>query len=475
MPFHFLPDTEGHMVIYGTSGAGKSAALRTLAVSAGITPRGGPVHVYGLDFGSGALRMLEPLPHVGSVISGDDAERVARLFATLRSELDRRGDAYSAVGAATLTEYRALSGKSDEPRIVVLIDGFAAFRNDYEAVIGRSDTYNALQEVLSDGRAVGIHVVLSADRFQSIPSALNAMIQRRVVLRMSDTDAYNILNVPKDVLNPESVPGRAIVGENEAQIAIVGGTRSMKEQSLAIETDGGIHVAPRRAGCSAGAGAPAELPHRRGPRSPRRPARGRALRRRPRPVRDRADRYVRDRRPSREREEQCARGDHPADAAGAAGHTHAVPRVVALAGEERGGVDGFGGRRHQRHGGRRRDRREGRSRSQAGRGRRGRGGVRVVAAGDAAVRPGQAGGRGELLLLFTGDTSEWTSNFGLLGEIKQSRRGVVLQPETIDGELVLKAPLPRIGRGEFRWGVRCSRSAERWCVVQFPLVIPETV
>src|SRR5690606_21497869 len=39
VPFHFLPDTEGHMVIYGTSGAGKSAALRTLAVSAGITPR----------------------------------------------------------------------------------------------------------------------------------------------------------------------------------------------------------------------------------------------------------------------------------------------------------------------------------------------------------------------------------------------------------------------------------------------------
>jgi S-DNA-T family DNA segregation ATPase FtsK/SpoIIIE len=83
--------------------------------------------------------------------------------------------------------------------------------------------------------------------------------------------------------------------------------------------------------------------------------------------------------------------------------------------------------------------------------------------------------RGELLLLFTGDTSEWTSNFGLLGEIKQARRGVVLQPETIDGELVLKAPLPRIGRGEFPVGRAVLAQRGKTVRVHFPLVIPETV
>lgn len=475
VPFHFLPDTEGHMVIYGTSGAGKSAALRTLAVSAGITPRGGPVHVYGLDFGSGALRMLEPLPHVGSVISGDDAERVARLFATLRSELDRRGDAYSAVGAATLTEYRALSGKSDEPRIVVLIDGFAAFRNDYEAVIGRSDTYNALQEVLSDGRAVGIHVVLSADRFQSIPSALNAMIQRRVVLRMSDTDAYNILNVPKDVLNPESVPGRAIVGENEAQIAIIGGTRSMKEQSLAIE---------RMAASMSRRGVPDAPPVRALPLSYRI---------------DEVPALLGD---------QLVVGLSDADLgpfgieptgtfviAGppASGKSNALAAITQQVLRARPGTPTLY---------------LGSSRSPAKNavawtataadGISGTAAVAdIVEKAEAGLQPVVAvegvaefassllemplsdlvkrAGRGELLLLFTGDTSEWTSNFGLLGEIKQSRRGVVLQPETIDGELVLKAPLPRIGRGEFPVGRAVLAQRGKVVRVQFPLVIPETV
>lgn len=475
VPFHFLPDTEGHMVIYGTSGAGKSAALRTLAVSAGITPRGGPVQVYGLDFGSGALRMLEPLPHVGSVISGDDAERVARLFATLRSELDRRGDAYSAVGAATLTEYRALSGKSDEPRIVVLIDGFAAFRNDYEAVIGRTDTYNALQEVLSDGRAVGIHVVLSADRFQSIPSALNAMLQRRVVLRMADTDAYNILNVPKDVLTPESVPGRAIVGENEAQIAIIGGTRSMKEQSLAIE---------RMAASMSRRGVPDAPPVRALPLSYR-------LDEVPATIGDQLVVGLSD-------ADLGPFGIEPTGTfviAGppASGKSNALAAITQQVLRARPGTPTLflgSTRSPARH-----------AVSWTATATDGISGTAAVAAivekAEQGLKPVVAvegvaefassllemplsdlvkrATRGELLLVFTGDTSEWTSNFGLLGEIKQARRGVVLQPETIDGELVLKSPLPRIGRGEFPVGRAVLAQRGKIVRVQFPLVIPETV
>ncbi|MEI7888304.1 MAG: FtsK/SpoIIIE domain-containing protein, partial [Actinomycetes bacterium] len=70
----FRPDVDGNIAVFGTGGAGKSAFLRTLAVSAGLTARGGPCFVYGLDFGARGLTMLEGLPHVGSVIGADDAE-----------------------------------------------------------------------------------------------------------------------------------------------------------------------------------------------------------------------------------------------------------------------------------------------------------------------------------------------------------------------------------------------------------------
>ena len=91
----YEPDRDGNMAIYGTGGSGKSATLRTIAVSAAVTPRGGPVHVYGLDFGSSGLSMLEELPHVGAIISGDDEERVIRLLRMLRDLVDDRSIRYS--------------------------------------------------------------------------------------------------------------------------------------------------------------------------------------------------------------------------------------------------------------------------------------------------------------------------------------------------------------------------------------------
>src|SRR5690606_40781436 len=63
---YYRPDVDGNIAFYGASGSGKSTALRTLAISAGTTPRGGPAQVYGLDSSSGGLAALENLPHVGA-------------------------------------------------------------------------------------------------------------------------------------------------------------------------------------------------------------------------------------------------------------------------------------------------------------------------------------------------------------------------------------------------------------------------
>ena len=97
VPMFFEPDTDGHLLVYGTSGAGKSAALRTIATAAGARPDLGGVEVYGLDFGTGSLRSIEALPHVGSIVPGDDAERIQRLLRTVRGMLDDRAKRFSAV------------------------------------------------------------------------------------------------------------------------------------------------------------------------------------------------------------------------------------------------------------------------------------------------------------------------------------------------------------------------------------------
>jgi S-DNA-T family DNA segregation ATPase FtsK/SpoIIIE len=233
-PIHFVPDRDGAMLIYGTSGAGKSTALRTIAIAAGLRPDLGDVEVYGLDFGSGALRSLDVLPQVGSVITGDDAERVQRLLRTIGGILDDRGKRYSEVNAASLSEYRQIT-QTNEPRIILLIDGFGQFRSEWDSTTARLPFYNVFMRILGEGRPLGVHVIATADRAGSVPTAVSANVSKRIVMRMSDDSAYQVLGAPKDVLNERSAPGRSVFDGKETQLAVIGGTSNVAEQSKQLE------------------------------------------------------------------------------------------------------------------------------------------------------------------------------------------------------------------------------------------------
>ncbi len=82
----------------GTGGSGKSTALRAIAVAASSVADRHPVHVHALDFGGGALAMLEALPTVGSVISGPDDERITRLLTDLEATIADRSARFAPPG-----------------------------------------------------------------------------------------------------------------------------------------------------------------------------------------------------------------------------------------------------------------------------------------------------------------------------------------------------------------------------------------
>lgn len=227
---YFHPDRDGSMLVYGTSGSGKSTLLKTIGTAAGMRPELGSAEVYGLDFASGALKSLEVLPHVGSIIAGDDAERVQRLLRSLGRELDRRGKAFAAANAASLTEYRELVDP-EASRIFLLLDNFPQFKADWEVTSARSPFYQVFMRILGEGRPLGIHAVATADRSGAVPTAVSSNVSRRVVLRLSDESGYVLVGAPKDVLDDRSAPGRAIVDGLEMQVAVLGGTPNVAEQS----------------------------------------------------------------------------------------------------------------------------------------------------------------------------------------------------------------------------------------------------
>ena len=245
---YFFPDKEGNIAYYGASGSGKTQALRSLAVAAAITPNSGPVEVYGLDFAGGGLDMIKVMPHVGDVVPGDDEERVTRLLTLIGSIVDDRASRYSKVRASDLTFYRKISGKKDEPRLLLLVDGIGAFSEEYQSTTAKARLWTRFQQILLDGRAVGVHVAVTADRTQAIPTSLASNFQRKIVLRMTDEESYLNLGLPKDVLTPTSPPGRAMqVGNpNVLQLAVLGSNVNPLAQARMMEEIASIGVLRNR-------------------------------------------------------------------------------------------------------------------------------------------------------------------------------------------------------------------------------------
>lgn len=232
-PFRLDLDAAGNVAVLGAGGAGKSAALRAVAVAASAAADRFPVRITGLDFGGGGLRMLEALPTVGTVISGPDDERITRLLADLESTVADRSGRFAAARAANLSEYRDVTGIA-EPRILVLVDGMGAFRNEYEFRLGTQPVFDQLVAIAATGRGLGVHLVMSADRIAAFPSNLQAAIGERIVLRLATEMEYHAADVPADVLE-DAVPGRGLVDEHEVQVAVPGGSADLVAQAAAVD------------------------------------------------------------------------------------------------------------------------------------------------------------------------------------------------------------------------------------------------
>src|SRR5690606_34828314 len=376
------------------------------------------------------------------------------LMRMLRDELQRRGEAFAAVNAASVTEYRQVTGRLDVPRILLLVDGFANFRDEYEVGAGRAEWFEAFRDILNDGRGLGIHVVFTADRSGAVPTYVRSLVQRNILLRMTD-DGYLAFNAPRDIITPTSPAGRAIVDSLEVQVAVVGGTKSVQEQAVATDR---LAESMRRAGVRP-APAVKVLPTEYGaevlpPRIDGQPVLGldnialEPLGFDPTgtlvvagpPASGRSNALVHIAR-SVQRANPEARlylfAQSRSPIAGEVAWTDVamgVDKVAEMAKELLAAVQDEDTEP---------------------------GIVVVIEAlseylqtpADKAIQDlTKAIKKSDHLLVAENETSSWGATWPLLSEVKNGRRGLLLQPENLDGDTILKTSLPRAAKGEFPVG-----------------------
>jgi S-DNA-T family DNA segregation ATPase FtsK/SpoIIIE len=237
------PSMDGTFAVIGAGGSGRSATLRTLALEAGLASLDGdPTWVYAVDAGGSGLRVLEDLPHVGAVLAGEDEDAVIRLLTMLQEIVEDRAARFAAVRAGSIEQFRErvcdAADTTDPadgrlPRILLLLDNLGTFRAHWEEP-RRARHVNTLVHLAAEGRAVGVHLALTVDRFGAVPSALAATVRRRFVLRPSSEEELFSLGLARDALPADAPPGRGILDGHETQVAVPGGSGDLGSQARAL-------------------------------------------------------------------------------------------------------------------------------------------------------------------------------------------------------------------------------------------------
>ena len=231
----------GGLLVYGSGGSGKTTLLRTAASSAASDGRPDEVVIFALDFASRALRSITPLPHVAAVAAGDDLEAVTRVIALLDAELERRRHLLAEAQAENLSAYLARGGHL--PRVLLLVDGYPSLAAAFSGggYTNPLDQWlDAFHRVVLDGRQVGIHAVLTADRRAGIPALLQAGFANRIVLRQSDENGYTDHGIaPTRARGLDVPPGRGLWQAKQLmQVACVADAGDAAAQAEALRVMG---------------------------------------------------------------------------------------------------------------------------------------------------------------------------------------------------------------------------------------------
>lgn len=224
----------GHLGVYGAPGSGKTTLLQTIAMSLVLDHTPDEVNLYLLDFGGRRLKLFEPLPHIGGVVLPGADEQVARLLYLLLREIERRKDDLVSAGETSFAAYhRRIAGAP--PAMVVIIDNYTAFANEYP------EQADELIKVASEGGNLGVHLVVAAGTSSAIPMRLSNSLALAIALELNDIGEYPTIVGRTDGLLPaKGVRGRGLLRATpplefqSAQPGDVPGDHGLRDQIVRI-------------------------------------------------------------------------------------------------------------------------------------------------------------------------------------------------------------------------------------------------
>ncbi|MFG2828512.1 type VII secretion protein EccCa [Streptomyces sp. NPDC048434] len=201
-----LSGADGHLALAGAPQTGKSTMLRTLMLSLALTHTPTEVQFYCLDFGGGGLQSTAGLPHVGSIATRLERDRVQRTVEELTQLLEVREQRFTDLGLESMTAYRQLRerGEIEDPYgdVFLVVDNWSMLKQDFE------DLEPRITDLAARGLSFGLHVIASAVRWSEIRPRARDLFGTKFELRLGDTLESEIGSKPARSVPHQ--PGRGL-------------------------------------------------------------------------------------------------------------------------------------------------------------------------------------------------------------------------------------------------------------------------
>ncbi|GAA2745986.1 type VII secretion protein EccCa [Kitasatospora cinereorecta] len=179
-------EEHGHLALVGAPQSGKSTFLRTLMLAAMLTHTPDQLQFLCLDFGGGTLQTFEQAPHVSGVAGRHDEERVRRAVAEVGQLITERERLFPRLGIDAVAEFRRRRDAGELPEgtraadLFLVVDNWGAARGEIEGLDA------VLLDIAGRGLGVGVHIVLTANRWADLRMALRDAFSARLELRLND-------------------------------------------------------------------------------------------------------------------------------------------------------------------------------------------------------------------------------------------------------------------------------------------------
>ncbi|ECB9830915.1 type VII secretion protein EssC [Listeria monocytogenes] len=196
---------DGHVAVFSSPGFGKSTFLQSLVMDLARQHNPEQLHVYLLDFGTNGLLPLAKLPHTVDLLNIDNEEKLRKFTNRMNELISDRKKLLSENAVANLSQFEEIT-KEVLPEVLVLIDNYDAIR-ETDFSFGFEAT---LTQIAREGNSVGIHLVMSATRQNSMRQNLLANLKLQLALYMIEGNEVKSI-VGQTKLTVAEFAGRGLV------------------------------------------------------------------------------------------------------------------------------------------------------------------------------------------------------------------------------------------------------------------------